>query len=168
MRLFKRHDQIAVSELQKRANPVRFGIVFVVILLIAIYFGFTKHIPFKHGYRLNAQFNTAVNIAPKSPVRIAGVNVGKVSSVRREGNTGVVTMEIEGKGLPIYADATLKIRPRIFLEGNFFVQLNPAAPRPGHSHRARRSRCRRPPTRSSSTRCSTRSTPTRAPTCRRS
>jgi phospholipid/cholesterol/gamma-HCH transport system substrate-binding protein len=128
MRLFKRHDEIAVSELQKRANPVRFGIVFVVLLLIAIYFGFTKHIPFKHGYRLNAQFNTAVNIAPKSPVRIAGVPVGKVSSIRREGNTGVVTMEIEGKGLPIHADATLKIRPRIFLEGNFFVELQPGSP----------------------------------------
>jgi phospholipid/cholesterol/gamma-HCH transport system substrate-binding protein len=128
MRLFKRHSQIAVSELQKRSNPVRFGIVFVIVLAIVVYFGFTKHIPFKHGYRLNAAFNTAVNISPKSPVRIAGVNVGKVSSVRRVGNTGLVTMEIEGKGLPIHADATLKLRPRIFLEGDFFVELQPGSP----------------------------------------
>jgi ABC-type transporter Mla subunit MlaD len=128
MRLFKRHSQIAVSELQKRSNPVRFGIVFVIVLAIVVYFGFTKHIPFKHGYRLNAAFNTAVNVAPKSPVRIAGVNVGKVSSVRRVGNTGLVTMEIEGKGLPIHADATLKLRPRIFLEGNLFVELQPGSP----------------------------------------
>ncbi len=128
MRLFKRHSQTAVSELQKRSNPVRFGIVFVVVLAIVVYFGFTKHIPFKHGYRLNAAFNSTVNIAPKSPVRIAGVSVGKVSSIRREGNTGLVTMEIEGKGLPIHADATLKIRPRIFLEGNFFVELQPGSP----------------------------------------
>jgi phospholipid/cholesterol/gamma-HCH transport system substrate-binding protein len=128
MRLFKRHSEIAVSELQKRSNPVRFGVVFVIVLAIVVYFGFTKHIPFKHGYRLNAAFNTAVNIAPKSPVRIAGVNVGKVSSVRRVGNTGLVTMEIEGKGLPIHADATLKIRPRIFLEGDVFVELQPGSP----------------------------------------
>jgi ABC-type transporter Mla subunit MlaD len=128
VRLFKRHSEIAVSELQKRSNPVRFGIVFAIVLAIVVYFGFTKHIPFKHGYRLNGMFNSAVNIAPKSPVRIAGVTVGKVSSVRREGNAGLVAMEIEGRGLPIHSDATLKIRPRIFLEGNFFVELQPGSP----------------------------------------
>ncbi len=125
---FKRRGHVPVSELQKRSNPVRFGIVFVIVLAIAIYFAFTKHLPFKHGYRLNAQFNSVVNIAPKSPVRIAGVNVGKVTAVRREGDGGVVTMEIEGRGLPIHEDATLKIRPRIFLEGNFFVELQPGSP----------------------------------------
>ena len=38
-------------------------------------------------------------------------------------------MEINDKGLPIHKDATLKIRPRIFLEGNFFVDLPPGTPR---------------------------------------
>jgi phospholipid/cholesterol/gamma-HCH transport system substrate-binding protein len=128
MSRFKRHSQVAVSELQKRSNPVRFGVIFMIVLAIVVYFGFTKHVPFKHGYRLNAEFNTAVDIAPKSPVRIAGVPVGKVSSIRRVGNTGLVTMEIESRGLPIHADATLKIRPRIFLEGNFFVELQPGSP----------------------------------------
>jgi phospholipid/cholesterol/gamma-HCH transport system substrate-binding protein len=128
MRLFKRHSEIAVSELQKRSNPVRFGLVFLVVLAIAVYFGFTKHVPFKHGFRLNAVFNTAVNIQPKSPVRIAGVDVGKVSGVKREGNAGLVSMEIESKGLPIHSDATLKIRPRIFLEGDFYVELQPGSP----------------------------------------
>jgi phospholipid/cholesterol/gamma-HCH transport system substrate-binding protein len=128
MSWLRRRNEIAVSELQKRSNPVRFGAVFLVVLAILVYFGFTKHIPFKHGYRLNAVFNTAVNIAPKSPVRIAGVNVGKVSAVKREGSAGLVTMEIEGKGLPIHSDATLKIRPRIFLEGNFYVELQPGSP----------------------------------------
>ena len=37
-------------------------------------------------------------------------------------------MEIEARGLPIHADATLKIRPRIFLEGNWFVELQPGSP----------------------------------------
>ena len=46
----------------------------------------------------------------------------------REGETGLVSMEIESKGLPIHADATLKIRPRIFLEGNWFVELQPGSP----------------------------------------
>ena len=32
-------------------------------------------------------------------------------------------MEIKDDGLPIHTDATLKIRPRILLEGNFFVDI---------------------------------------------
>jgi len=126
-KLFRRHDEIPVVDLQK-TNPVRFGAVVIIVLLIVIYFGFTKAIPFKHGFRMNAVFNSALNIHSKSPVRIAGVNVGKVTGIKREGNTGVVTMEIESRGLPIHEDATLKIRPRTFLEGNWFVELQPGSP----------------------------------------
>lgn len=127
LRWWRRHDEIPVVEL-RRQNPVRTGIVFLVILLVAIYFGFTKRIPFKHGYRLKAEFSSVLNIHPSSPVRIAGVNVGKVISIQREGHAGLVNMEIEPKGLPIHADATLKVRPRIFLEGNWFVDLQPGSP----------------------------------------
>jgi phospholipid/cholesterol/gamma-HCH transport system substrate-binding protein len=127
VRWWRRYDQLPVVELQK-SNPVRFGVVVIVITVIVVYFGFTKRIPGEHGFRLNAAFNTAVNISPKSPVRIAGVDVGAVSSVKRVGNTGVVTMEISKTGLPIHADATLKIRARILLEGNWFVELQPGTP----------------------------------------
>jgi phospholipid/cholesterol/gamma-HCH transport system substrate-binding protein len=126
-RWWRRHEEVPVVELQ-RSNPLRFGIVVVVILVLITYFGFTKHIPFKHGFRLKAEFATAVNIHPKSPVRIAGVNVGKVSSIQRSGKSGLVTMEIESQGLPIHEDATLKIRPRTFLEGNWFIELQPGSP----------------------------------------
>ena len=105
---FRRRDQTPVIELQ-RSNPVRFGIVVLLIIAVVVYFGFTKHIPFTHGFRLKAQFSSALNIRPKSPVRIAGVNVGKVASIQREGETGLVTMEIEKQGLPIHTDATVKI-----------------------------------------------------------
>jgi len=127
LRLRHRRDELSVVEMQ-RYNPLRVGVVFLVILVIAVYFGFTKRVPFKHGFRLKAAFATAVNIAPKSPVRIAGVDVGKVSSVTRAGQTGLVSMEIESNGLPIHADATLKIRPRLFLEGNWFIELQPGSP----------------------------------------
>ena len=126
-RLRRRRDELSVVEMQ-RYNPLRVGVVFLVILAIGVYFGFTKHIPFKHGYRLNAVFATALNIKTKSPVRIAGVDVGKVTGLRREGKAGLVSMEIENQGLPIHADATMKIRPRIFLEGNWFVELQPGSP----------------------------------------
>jgi phospholipid/cholesterol/gamma-HCH transport system substrate-binding protein len=126
-RWWGRQDRVPVVELQ-RANPVRAGIVLIVIVVLVVYFGFTKHIPFKHGFRLKAQFATAIDIQSKSPVRIAGVNVGQVTSIQRDGHTGLVNMEIESRGLPIHSDATAKIRPRLFLEGNQFVELQPGTP----------------------------------------
>jgi phospholipid/cholesterol/gamma-HCH transport system substrate-binding protein len=130
LRLRRRYDQTPASEIGRK-NPVRYGIILVVVVAIGVYFGFTKHIPFKHGFRLKAVFSTAVNIRKSSPVRIAGVNVGKVTRVSSEGNAGVVTMEIEPGGLPIHSDATVKIRPRTFLEGNWFVELRPGSPSAG-------------------------------------
>ena len=64
-------------------------------------------------------------------MRIAGVEVGKVVSVSRAhpGDAGaVVTMRIADNGRPLHADATFKIRPRIFLEGNFFVDATAGSP----------------------------------------
>ena len=127
VRWWRRYDELPVVELQK-FNPVRFGLIVLVITMIVVYFGFTKKIPYSHGFRLKGVFSTAVNISPKSPVRIAGVDVGKVTSVQRVGNTGVVTMEISKGGLPIHSDATMKIRARILLEGNWFVDLQPGTP----------------------------------------
>src|SRR5687768_9423675 len=37
-------------------------------------------------------------------------------------------MEMKDEGLPLHNDATLKIRSRMFLEGNFFVDLSPGTP----------------------------------------
>ena len=129
-RLFRRQDRVPVVDLQ-RSNPLRAGIVLVLVIVVGVYFGFTKHIPFKHGFQLKAEFTSAINIQGKSPVRVAGVPVGQVKSIERTGNTALVTMEIESKGQPIHTDATVKIRPRLFLEGNWFVELQPGSPAAG-------------------------------------
>jgi phospholipid/cholesterol/gamma-HCH transport system substrate-binding protein len=117
---------------KRRPNHFRWGLVALVVIVAATYLGFTKDIPFTKPYELNAVFETANSIKPGSPVRIAGVNVGKVAAVEPLGESGadaaVVKMSIQDTGLPIHADATAKIRPRIFLEGNFFVDLQPGTP----------------------------------------
>src|SRR5918999_925769 len=106
------------------------GLLALVILVIATYFGFTKANPFASPFKLEGVFETASNIQPRSPVRIAGVDVGKVTKVEQIHDSGGarVEMEIKEKGLPIHKDAELKIRPRIFLEGNFFVDIEPGSP----------------------------------------
>jgi phospholipid/cholesterol/gamma-HCH transport system substrate-binding protein len=113
----------------KRSNAF-VGLVAVVVLAIVGFLGFTKDIPFTHGYILKAQFQSANSIRPDSPVRIAGVEVGKVKKIEALQGTdaAVLTMELKKSALPIHEDATAKIRPRIFLEGNFFVDLRPGTP----------------------------------------
>ena len=66
-------------------------------------------------------------------MRIAGVEVGKVKKVEaveggKAGGAAIVTMELKKSALPIHEDAQLKIRPRVFLEGNFFVDIKPGSP----------------------------------------
>jgi phospholipid/cholesterol/gamma-HCH transport system substrate-binding protein len=112
-------------------SPFRAGVLALVVVGLLAYFGFSKTNPFANPYEFKAVFNDVNNLKPKSPVRIAGVDVGKVTKVEpvEEGEGAAqVTMEVEDKGLPIKKDAELKIRPRIFLEGNFFVDLEPGSP----------------------------------------
>jgi phospholipid/cholesterol/gamma-HCH transport system substrate-binding protein len=112
------------------ASPLTVGLVTLFAIAVGIYFGFAKDIPFTHDFRVKAVFESANSIRQNSPVRIAGVNVGKVVKVEDKPGTdaAVVTMEIKKTGLPIHKDATFKIRPRIFLEGNFFVDVKPGTP----------------------------------------
>ncbi|HEY1688002.1 MAG TPA: MlaD family protein [Solirubrobacteraceae bacterium] len=127
LRFWGRRSRVPVVELT-RSNPVRFGIGLLIVIAIVVYFGFTKKVPYTHGYRINAVFSSAQDIAPKSPVKTAGVVIGAVTSFKREGKASIVTMEISNKGLPIHKDAELKIRPRLFLEGNWYVELRPGTP----------------------------------------
>jgi phospholipid/cholesterol/gamma-HCH transport system substrate-binding protein len=145
----------------KRLPNYVIGLVMVVLIAVGSYLAYTKKLPWSHGYQVQAVFRTAENIRPKSPVRIAGVDVGEVTSVEpctsdnpacggvegsattmvatgnpakppQDGSTGVqaaiVTMEISDEGRPIKEDATFKLRPRLFLEGNLFVDVNPGTP----------------------------------------
>jgi phospholipid/cholesterol/gamma-HCH transport system substrate-binding protein len=111
-------------------SPVRAGLVAILLIVIASYFAFSKDVPFTHTYRVQAVFENSNLVAPRAPVRIAGIDVGKVVAVGRYKDTklAVITMEITDKGRPIHRDATIKIRPRLFLEGNFYLDLKPGTP----------------------------------------
>jgi phospholipid/cholesterol/gamma-HCH transport system substrate-binding protein len=117
------------------------GSVALVVIVLFTYLGFTKFAnPFATPYTVHMIVPNANGLSPAAWVRIAGVNVGKVESIQPAGNcksTGQtptqcaaadVTITIQNQGLPIHKDATFAIRPRIFLEGNFFVDLHPGTP----------------------------------------
>jgi phospholipid/cholesterol/gamma-HCH transport system substrate-binding protein len=115
---------------RKPRSPVTIGLIATVVVLVLLFLGFTKDIPFTRPFEVNAVFQSANSIRVGSPVRIAGVEVGKVKTVKPEQGTdaAVVVLQIKDDGLPLHTDATAKIRPRIFLEGNFFVDLKPGTP----------------------------------------
>ncbi len=123
-------DRSQVPRRLRTQHNVRLAVIVLAISSVGIYLGFTKDVPFTGGYQVKAVFTSANSIRPDSPVRIAGVNVGKVLDVARYKDTSsaLVTMEIDDNGLPMHKDATMKIRPRIFLEGNFFVDATSGTP----------------------------------------
>lgn len=109
-------------------GPVPLGIAMVLILAVGSYFAYVKDNPFSDGFELDATFENAATLRSSSPVRVAGVNVGEVTSVESEGNLARVTFSVSDNALPIHEDATIEIRPRLFLEGNFFLELHPGTP----------------------------------------
>jgi phospholipid/cholesterol/gamma-HCH transport system substrate-binding protein len=112
-------------------SPVAIGLIALAVIVVLVFLGFTKDIPFTKPYEVNAVFESANSIRVGSPVRIAGVDVGKVKEVKADEdnpNAAVVVLQIDDDGLPLHEDATAKIRPRIFLEGNFFVDLEAGSP----------------------------------------
>jgi virulence factor Mce-like protein len=112
-----------------RPSNATIAIIFLLVFTVGPYLAFTGHVPFtSYGYELKATFSNGVNISENSPVRIAGVDVGRVIGVERDGDATTVTFTVEGKGRPVHDDAFAAIRPRIFLEGNFFVDLSPGSP----------------------------------------
>jgi phospholipid/cholesterol/gamma-HCH transport system substrate-binding protein len=112
-----------------RVSPFGAGLIAVVVIALALYAAFIHKYPWSNPYELKAVFANANNLAIGSPVREAGVVVGKVTKIEtKEGSSAsVVTMALNDDGLPIHKDAEVKIRPRIFLEGNFFVDLRPGS-----------------------------------------
>jgi len=124
-------------------KPFLAGLVGIILVAGISYGAYTKFAnPFATSYTAHVIFASANGLKQDALVRIAGVNVGKVQSVQPMKDCSLtavngpgqpctaakVTMSIDDNGLPIHKDATFWIRPRIFLEGNFFVEVNPGSP----------------------------------------
>ena len=118
----------------KRRKPISklaAGAIGIAVLALFVYGGFTKFAnPFASQFTVHAIAPSSNSLRPNSLVRIAGVNVGKVTSVSSVPGSqyAEINMTLEDNGQPLHSDATFWIRPRIFLEGNFFVDVSPGSP----------------------------------------
>jgi virulence factor Mce-like protein len=135
-------DTLSQRPGRRGLSPFAAGAVALVVITIVAYWAYTKVNPFDDPYELNWVVRSANEMKARSPVRIAGVEVGKVTEVKpiakddrdllpghADESYAKVTMRIDDdEALPIKEDATMKIRNRIFLEGNYFVELHPGSP----------------------------------------
>ena len=109
-------------------SPFKAGVITLAVIVIGVYFAFARGLPWGDHYEIKAVFSDSVNAKERQPVRIAGVDVGEVVRVEHPeaGERKVeITMRIKDEGRPIHKDAQVKIRPRMFLEGNWFMELSP-------------------------------------------
>jgi phospholipid/cholesterol/gamma-HCH transport system substrate-binding protein len=102
---------------------VIFGAVFVT------FYAFNGGLPFVKHFTLYAVTDNSVNVRSESPVRIAGIDVGVVQGTTPgPGNTTKIAFTMDSNGLPVHTDATVTIRDRLFLEGSYYLALDPGSP----------------------------------------
>jgi phospholipid/cholesterol/gamma-HCH transport system substrate-binding protein len=103
---------------------VRIGVTTAVVLAIvavtAVIVSRTENDP---TVSVVAVFKDASPLRPGNLVKVYGVEVGTVSSVRLVGGDAQVDMDVQRSLLPLHSDATAQIRP-ISLIGEGFVQLD--------------------------------------------
>jgi virulence factor Mce-like protein len=113
---------------QAERRHLRAGAVAVLAILAVTYAAFGDGLPFQHHDEIRAVFTTANQLRPENPVRLAGVDIGKVTSIQTgPRNTSLVKMRLDRLD-GLHADASLKIEPRLFFEGNFYVKVDPGTP----------------------------------------
>ena len=59
----------------------RSALILIVVVGVGSVFAYTKKLPWADPYEVQAVFETAQNLRPKAPVRIAGIQVGEVTKV---------------------------------------------------------------------------------------
>ncbi|EHN09264.1 Long-chain-fatty-acid--CoA ligase [Patulibacter medicamentivorans] len=115
-----------------RSN-VRWGLATVLFALAVVYLVFGGPLPGGGAREVHVVTRDAgaLRVGPATKVRIGGVDVGSVSDIKAvEDHPGLseITVELKDDTPVIRRDATVKIRPRLFLEGNFFLDINPGSP----------------------------------------
>jgi virulence factor Mce-like protein len=100
----------------------------ILVTAFVTFYAFNQGLPFVHRFTLYALVNNSVNVRTDSPVRIAGIDVGSVEGVSPAGHATRIAFTVSDNGLPIHRDATVRVRDRLFLEGGYYLELDPGTP----------------------------------------
>ena len=98
-------------------------------ILIFLWLSFGGSVPLQpQGYRINAKFPEATQLAQEAEVRISGVKVGKVRRVEPDEQSGLTdaVLEIDARYAPLAKDTRATLRQKTLL-GETFVELAPGS-----------------------------------------
>lgn len=94
-------------------------------LLLYLWTSFGGPSPLRpYGYRFKVDFKNAALLVQQADVRIAGVSVGKVVKLERDGNYSETTIDLNDDFAPIRKDTRATLRTKSLL-GETFVELTP-------------------------------------------
>ena len=113
---------------KRRLHPLAVAALVIAALLAITFYAFNRGVPFVHHFTLNALLTNSVNVRGGDPVRIGGIDVGRVVGVTPAGSGSRIELTLAPSALPIHRDATIRIRDRLFLEGSYYLALDPGTP----------------------------------------
>ncbi|MDX8150696.1 hypothetical protein SK069_03745 [Patulibacter brassicae] len=127
-----RRRRTTPSPERRRRQNMLWGAVTILVsvVVVAVVFG---GVPGSGGPKVTiiTADSFALRAATATKARVAGVDAGRVTKIApAAGRPGfsAVTVELTSDAPTIRQDATVKIRPRLFLEGNFFLDIAPGTP----------------------------------------
>src|SRR5829696_4819997 len=107
--------------------PLAFAFGCLVLALIT-WRSFGGDLPLQpKGYRVEVPLRQAPNLFAGADVRMSGVTIGNVVSVRRVGSRALVLAEIDGRYAPLHTGTGAVLRSKTLL-GEGFLQLSPGPP----------------------------------------
>ncbi|MDO9410011.1 MlaD family protein [Patulibacter sp.] len=122
-----------VSARARRRTSMLWGIGVLLLVAAGVYAIFGGRVPGTGGREVVVVVRDAgaLRAATATKVRVAGVDVGRVTAVRPDPDApglAEIVLELDDDAPVVREDATIEIRPRLFLEGNFVVELRPGSP----------------------------------------
>ncbi len=104
------------------------GFAAIVGGILIVFLGIAQPNPFRHQYTYWAEFDSVQGLgAIGRDVRVAGVNVGDIGEVKREGDNALVQINLD-EDVPLHTDARADMRPHTLFEGSSFIDLSPGSP----------------------------------------
>ncbi len=101
------------------ANPMLVGAVTTIIAVVGVFFSYNANmgLPFVPTYRINAELPSGASLVKGNEVRIAGVRVGIVNSVKpkqlENGRTiADLDLKLDKSAQPVPADSEITVRQR--------------------------------------------------------
>lgn len=126
-------DRFAYAPGMHRPRPLRNGVILIALVVLLLWAGYSRSIPFLPGggTEVQARFANATQVQSGTVVRVGGVDVGSVEKVERErGRRGaLVTMNLkDDQDVDLKSDARAAILWRTLLGRNMYIDLDPGTP----------------------------------------